>query len=135
VCLCVEFRRGCVAEWTVLENVSKLTRARNNAVVVVVTIVPFFDRTGCLDEAFACLRLGAFIVRHRLMTFMNLHQLQHNDHRPNMRSMCMLLAARNCLLVQLTTVLDVQDNVVPPCNYESVYVDHVNPHMWVQVTG
>jgi hypothetical protein len=73
-------------------------------------LFPFFDRTGRLDEALACLR--AFVARYPPSDVREPSSTA--TQRPDMRSTRVLLAAGNRPLVRLTTALDVQDDDVPP---------------------
>lgn len=74
------------------------------------SLLLFFDRTGRLDEALACLR--AFVARYPPYGIRELPSTA--TQRPDMRSTRVLLAASNRPLVRLTTALDVQDDDVPP---------------------
>jgi hypothetical protein len=73
------------------------------------------DRTGQLEEALACLR--AFVARYdsysvRAATAPEKEELM--PRRRDMRATRVSLADRGRPLVRLTTVLDVQDERVPP---------------------
>jgi len=113
-------------EWTALENarpqMPTLVGERNNGARYVQRAhsarIRVLALTGRVDEALACLR--AFAARYPPSAVRESSSPQtaqggiRGRGRPDMRAMRVSLAARDRPLVRLTTVLDEQDDDVPP---------------------